>query len=71
MAAELTADVTHYVSQTRAKGIRTGLFHEFNPSAAPGERLGCSFSLSADAWTEWVIVSDDDPRAETFERSGH
>ena len=71
MAAELTADVTRYISQSRAAGLRTELLAHYDPSVVLDGPIGLSYSPSTNQWTKWVLVTDDDPRAETFERSGH
>jgi hypothetical protein len=50
---------TRYISAARAKDIDESQIDRVGP------RLWYSYDLARDALTEWVMVSDDDPRAET------
>lgn len=61
--------VTHrrYISQSRFDALDCSRLERVGPY------LHRSYDLMTAEWTEWITVSDDDPRAETVEhvKCGH
>jgi hypothetical protein len=57
---------TRYVSQTRARVLDLSRLDRYQPDAALGEAVGRSYDPVRDGFTTWVLVADDDARADTW-----
>lgn len=59
--------ITHvrYISRSRLKRLPAPHLSRYRPEAADGESIGHSYEIVTDAITDWIVVADDDARAET------
>lgn len=56
---------TRCISRSRLSRLAAMHLDQYRPDAADGESIGRSYDIQTDAITDWIVVADDDARAET------